>query len=101
MAYACMADNVHLTAFQLREIFKKIEHSKDGGFIKWYIVTGILFFVLLLIVAFDKEISRIRIQSILVLVKIPIQSLIDLLASLFSSTLSLYVYWKINSIVFL
>ena len=83
MAYACMADNENklLTAFQLREIFKKITLKGWGNFIKWYIVTGILFFVLLFIIAIPIEISVIIIQSFIG--KIPIQSLIDFLASLF------------------
>ena len=83
MAYVRMADNENklLTAFQFREIFNTITLKGWGNFIKWYIVTGILFFVLLFIIVIPIEISVIIIQSFIG--KIPIHILINLLASLF------------------
>ena len=53
MAYAHMANNENKLqkAFELREILKIIALKGWGNFIKWYIVTGILFWILAFIIA--------------------------------------------------
>ena len=99
MAYARMANNENkvIAAFQLREIFKTIVLKGWGNFIIWYIVTGILFFILFFIILIPIAIFAIIIHSFLG--TIPIQFLMDLLGSSVCGPLSLHVHRKINSIV--
>ena len=83
MAFAHMANNENklLTAFKFREILKSIALKGWGNFIKWYILTGILFFILLFVIGIPIYIFATIIQTFLG--AIPIQIIMDLLGALF------------------
>jgi Protein of unknown function (DUF4013) len=91
MAYVSMANNGNqlLKAFQLKEIYKTIAIKGWGNFIKWYLVTGILFLILSFIIGIPIIIFTIIIHSFIGI--IPLHLLEDELMSLLLAPY-LYMY---------